>query len=154
MSAPSPLQAHYGGFWIRVLAAIFDTVLLIVAVFPLRLVLGSAITLIGMEAQMPLHQMLVFRRLARIAVGVALAWAYRAGMESSSYQATLGKLAMRLRVTDEQGARISFARASGRYFAKFLFAFALGLGYLMVGFDEQKQGLHDRIAGTLVQYRS
>jgi uncharacterized RDD family membrane protein YckC len=74
-------------------------------------------------------------------------------MESSKYPATLGKLAMRLKVTDESGSRISLGRASGRYFAKFLSTFALGLGYLMVGFDQQKQGLHDRLAGTLVQYR-
>jgi uncharacterized RDD family membrane protein YckC len=63
-------------------------------------------------------------------------------------------LAVRLKVTTVEGKRISFARATGRYFAKWLSALPLGLGYLMVSFDEEKQGLHDRIAGTLVLYRS
>ena len=76
-------------------------------------------------------------------------WIYEAVMESSSRQATLGKMAMGLKVTDEQGRRISFARATGRYFSKIISSFFL-IGYIMVGFTARKQGLHDMIAGTLV----
>ena len=79
--------------------------------------------------------------------------AYRAGMESSVYQATLGKLAMQLKVTDLSGNRISFDRAIARYFSKYLSTLTLGVGYVMVAFDERKRALHDRIAGTLVQRR-
>jgi uncharacterized RDD family membrane protein YckC len=127
--------------------------LLLAALYPVRLLLGSAITMLGMDLRMSVHEIFLERRIARIAIGVVLAWVYRAGLESSHYQATLGKMAMRLKVTDVEGLRITPARATARYLAKYLSAITLGIGYLMVGFDEQKQGLHDQIAGTLVQYR-
>jgi uncharacterized RDD family membrane protein YckC len=145
---------HFGGFWIRVAAALVDAVLLFTAAFPVRLLLGSAVTLLGMDAQMPVHEMLMVRRWVRITVAIAVAWAYKTGMESSRYQGTLGKMAMRLKVVDLQGQRLSLSHATARYFAKYLSIFTLGIGYLMVGFDHQKQGLHDRTAGTLVLYRS
>jgi uncharacterized RDD family membrane protein YckC len=144
---------HYGGFWIRAVAALIDFFLLLAALFPIRLLFGSVVTVVGMNAQIPVHETLLARRLVRIVVGIALAWAYKAGMESSAYQATLGKLAVHLKVIDLEGNRVSFGRATGRYFAKYLSTLAIGIGYLMVAFDEQRQGLHDRIAGTLVQYR-
>jgi uncharacterized RDD family membrane protein YckC len=78
---------------------------------------------------------------------------YFAIMESSSIQATVGKLAVGVVVTDLNGERISFLRATGRYFAKILSAMILMIGYIMVGFTERKQGLHDMIASTLV-YKS
>jgi uncharacterized RDD family membrane protein YckC len=71
-------------------------------------------------------------------------------MESSSKQATLGKMALALKVTDLQGRRISFARATGRHFAKIISGMILLIGYIMAGFTERKQALHDMIAGTLV----
>ena len=72
-------------------------------------------------------------------------------MESSSYQATIGKMICGLRVTDLNGNRISFERATGRYFAKFLSVMFFGFGFIMAGFTERKQGLHDLLAGTLVR---
>jgi uncharacterized RDD family membrane protein YckC len=74
-------------------------------------------------------------------------------MESSPLQATIGKLAVGLRVTDLQGQRISFGRATGRFFAKWLSGAILLIGYLMAGFTEKKQALHDRIAGCLVLWK-
>ena len=59
-------------------------------------------------------------------------------------------MAVGLRVVDEQGQRISFARATGRFFAKFISALILMIGYLMVAFTDRKRGLHDIMAGTLV----
>jgi uncharacterized RDD family membrane protein YckC len=78
-------------------------------------------------------------------------WLYEAFMESSSYQATLGKMICGMKVTDLNGSRISFERATGRHFAKWLSAIILCIGYIMVGLTERKQGLHDLLAGTLVQ---
>jgi uncharacterized RDD family membrane protein YckC len=78
-------------------------------------------------------------------------WLYEAFMESSSYQATLGKMIFGMKVTDLNGNRISFERATGRHFAKWLSAMILFIGYIMVGFTERKQGLHDLLAGTLVR---
>ena len=81
------------------------------------------------------------------------AWLYWALLESSPWQATLGKKALGLLVTDLQGRRITFARASGRYFGKLLSTIVLGTGYLMAGFTEKKQALHDILAGCLVTRR-
>ena len=77
-------------------------------------------------------------------------WAYNSGMESSPFQATLGKLALGLYVTDLKGQRISLKRATGRTFAKFLSIVTLLLGYLGAGFTSKKQALHDLVAGCLV----
>ncbi|WP_260927552.1 RDD family protein [Novosphingobium sp. 9] len=88
--------------------------------------------------------------LKRTGLLLLLHWLYYALTESSSWQATLGKLAVGLVVTDEAGRRISFARGTGRYFAKVLSGLALCVGYLMVAFTQRKRGLHDILAGTLV----
>ncbi|MFY9676334.1 MAG: RDD family protein, partial [Terriglobales bacterium] len=77
-------------------------------------------------------------------------WLYEALMESSSYQATLGKMIFGMKVTDLYGNRISFARATGRHFAKIVSGLLLCIGFIMVGLTERKQGLHDMMAGTLV----
>jgi uncharacterized RDD family membrane protein YckC len=77
-------------------------------------------------------------------------WLYFALLESSSWQGTLGKKALGLIVTDMMGRRISFARATGRHFAKIISGMILLIGYLMAGFTERKQALHDMIAGCLV----
>jgi uncharacterized RDD family membrane protein YckC len=75
-------------------------------------------------------------------------------MESSARQATLGKMALSLRVTDTNGARLTFGHATGRHFAKIVTGFIpLGIGWMMAGFTAKKQALHDMIAGTLV-YRN
>jgi uncharacterized RDD family membrane protein YckC len=83
-------------------------------------------------------------------VGVVASWLYSAVLQSSSRQATVGKIALNLIVTDEAGNRISFARASGRYFAGILNVLTLGIGYLMVIWTPRKQALHDRLASTVV----
>ncbi len=85
----------------------------------------------------------------RLAGGV-LWWLYFAIMESSAWQATLGKKALGLYVTDYDGRKISFARATGRHFAKILSTLILFIGYMMAGFTARKQALHDMIAGCLV----
>jgi uncharacterized RDD family membrane protein YckC len=81
---------------------------------------------------------------------MVLNWLYYSLLESSAWQATLGKKALGLEVTDLDGNRISFGRATGRFFAKFISSIILGIGYIMAGFTEKKQALHDILAGTLV----
>jgi uncharacterized RDD family membrane protein YckC len=71
-------------------------------------------------------------------------------MESSSAQATLGKLIIGIKVTNVHGDRISFGRATARYFAKVISALTLFIGYIMAGFTNKKQALHDIIADCLV----
>ena len=77
-------------------------------------------------------------------------WIYYAALESSSWHATLGKKILGLKVTDLTGNRITFARASGRFFGKILSGMILGIGFLMAGFTARKQALHDILAGCLV----
>ncbi len=83
-------------------------------------------------------------------IGIILMWLYFTAFEASSKQATPGKMALGIIVTDLEGTRISFARANGRYWSKIISALTLGIGFIMIGFTERKQGLHDIIAGTLV----
>jgi len=66
---------------------------------------------------------------------------YQAVMESSVKQATLGKMALGIVVTDLSGNRVSFGKALGRYFGQILSGFILGIGFLMIGFTTKKQGL-------------
>ena len=77
-------------------------------------------------------------------------WLYFASFESSRWQATPGKRALGLFVTDLAGKRVSFARASGRYFGKLLSEFIFFFGFLMAGFTKRKQALHDYLSGCLV----
>jgi uncharacterized RDD family membrane protein YckC len=87
-------------------------------------------------------------------ITIIIGWLYEAFFTASTYQATPGKMIVGIRVIDQRGNRISFARATGRHFAKFLSAIILAVGYIMAAFDEQKRALHDHIAGTLVTYKS
>ena len=87
--------------------------------------------------------------ISMLAVAVA-GWLYFALMESSAKGATLGKIALGLRVVDLNGNRIGFGRATGRYFGKLISGAILFLGYIMAAFTQQKQALHDIIAGCLV----
>lgn len=77
-------------------------------------------------------------------------WLYFATFESSRWQATPGKKVLGLLVTDLEGRRLSFIRASGRYFGKIISSLLFGIGFLMAGFTEKKQALHDMLAGCLV----
>lgn len=83
-------------------------------------------------------------------VRVPVGWAYFALQESGPHQATLGKRLCGLRVTDMQGRRISFFRATVRYFMKFVSAAIMMIGFIMAAFTERHQTLHDIIADTLV----
>jgi uncharacterized RDD family membrane protein YckC len=118
----------YAGFWVRFVAFIVDLVIISV---------GS-----GLVATATLG--------AGFLVGLAGPWLYEAFMLSSEWQATVGKRAMSIAVTGIDGGRISFARATGRHFAKWISAFLLGIGFIMAAFTEKKQALHDMIAETLV----
>ena len=77
-------------------------------------------------------------------------WLYYALQESSAAQATLGKRAVGIVVTDMDGNRISFGRATGRTFSRILSRMILYIGFIMAAFTDRKQALHDMIAGTLV----
>jgi len=142
----------YGGFWIRVLAHLIDGVIVGLPIIPLVIVflLPSIIKTVqsGAEDQPPAW---VFTTLPLVLlVAVCVPWLYEALLTSSSWQGTIGKRILHLKVTDMEGHRISFGRASGRFFAKFVSNLVCSLLYVIVAFTERKQGLHDMVAGTLV----
>lgn len=137
---------EYAGFWRRLAAAIVDAVLVVTAGFGIGLALGITEGLTG------IHGTGLGEGLEDFA-GLLLGWLYAAGMESSPRQATLGKLALGLRVTDLEGDPVGFWRATGRHFGKILSAVLLCFGFAMVAFTERKQGLHDILSGCLVLRR-
>ncbi|MBK6912045.1 MAG: RDD family protein [bacterium] len=133
--APDSLNVfpvQYAGFWRRVLAAIIDTIIIQIAAAPFT-----------WHAEFDLFSM-------TFGLELVIQWLYCALFESSFRQATIGKIVMNIVVTDLNYRRISFARATGRHFAKYISAIILGIGYIMVAFTEKKQGLHDILADTLV----
>jgi uncharacterized RDD family membrane protein YckC/Tfp pilus assembly protein PilE len=132
----------YAGFWKRFAAFIIDYLIAVV----LAMVIGGILGFIYGAAAGTTSGAEVWGALA----GLAVWWLYYALMESSQQQATLGKMALGIRVTDQSGARISFGRATGRLFAKLLSGMILMIGYLMAGFTARKQALHDMIAGCVV----
>ena len=78
------------------------------------------------------------------------AWLYGALLECSRWQATVGKQWVGIKVTDGQGNRMSFFRATGRHAAKFISAAPCFLGYLMALFSASGMALHDHLAATRV----
>jgi uncharacterized RDD family membrane protein YckC len=153
ISAPSMITttAGYGGFWIRFVAAVIDGIVVQAVVMPVAFIGGLAIGAAS-AAMSSFGQGANFAAIMIAGVfGFFGSWLYEAAMESSTKQATLGKMVFGLRVTDFQGNRISFARATGRHFSKYLSGMILCLGYVMAGFTDRKQALHDMIAGTLVR---
>lgn len=137
----------YAGFWIRLLAYLIDALISCFVFLPVGIVLGLIIVASGSDPDSA-DMMLV--RLSTNGLSIVAGWLYAAICESSSWQATIGKKVLGLRVTDMDGRRISFGRATGRHFGKMLSGLILGIGFIMIAFTEQKQGLHDLMASTLV----
>jgi uncharacterized RDD family membrane protein YckC len=151
---PAARAVAYAGFWLRFVAWIIDRIVLQFAGAILTLPLAGSIGIRELMRTHPSTPEDLFPLIAAMRrfflIILVLEWLYYALLESSVWQATLGKKALGLEVTDLGGARISFGRATGRYFARYISFFTLGIGYLMAGFTEKKQALHDMIAGTLV----
>jgi uncharacterized RDD family membrane protein YckC len=150
-------SVEYAGFWLRFVAVIIDGIVIGVVSFPitgvmsLRGLLRGAYGPYGGGPMSPADMVPLIGMIFRIIlISAVLKWLYYALMESSSWQATLGKKALGLEVTDLEGHRISFGRASGRFFGKIISSMILYIGFMMAGFTDKKQALHDMMAGTLV----
>ena len=123
----------YVGFWKRVLASLIDSLVMLIP----YIIMEATVSGKDYPFLNPLIQIL-FR------------WAYTAGLQSSYWQATVGKKVLGIIVVDEYGDRLTLKRATGRFFAEILSALLLCIGYMMVGWTKHKQGLHDKIAKTFV----
>lgn len=154
----------YAGFWLRFVAYLIDGVILgaatMVLIIPFFFLIGGAAWLEalprrrteGIEGFNPAQfGGLLALILLLASISALVHWLYFAYLESGEKQATWGKQALGLYVTDLTGNRVTFGRASGRFFAKFITGIIpLGIGYMMAGFTERKQALHDMIANCLV----
>ena len=128
--ATTSMVPLYAGFWRRAAAASLDGLVLIIPAVIVTLVVPDG----------------VLQHLVRIIVSCA----YYAGFHSSSSQATPGKKAFGIKVTDHEGGRIGLGRAIGRYFATWLSFIVVGIGFLLAAFTRKRQALHDMICSTLV----
>jgi len=125
----------YGGFWVRLIAYMVDSVIVMTLVF---LMFGGLAFLGDAGASLILL----------VAYGVPIA--YFVLMHSSARQATLGKQLLGLKVGTVDGERISILRSLGRELGKIASAIPMGIGFLLAAFTGRKQALHDMIAGTYV----
>lgn len=122
---------QYGGFWIRFVAVLIDGIVLGVAQGIVQALTGNDQAITSL-------------------FGLVSGFLYYSLLHSSEWQATLGKKALGLKVTDLEGRRITFGKAAARYFASLLSAIILLIGYIMAAFDDRKRTLHDRLVGTYV----
>lgn len=154
-----PKSVEYAGFWWRFLAHLIDDIIISFAswifILPVLGILGISMYSLKEagfdpdDAYMYIGPMIgAYSSIAFISI--VISWLYFALMESSKIQGTLGKMLLKIKVTDYDGNRISFARATGRYFGKIISGMIMMIGYIMAGFTEKKQALHDILASCYV----
>ena len=149
--APSYYNQHYAeyaGFWLRFCAAFVDGIILWIPFAILQTLFAPNLRALPPGTPPPASYFAVLGALNL--VQILAYWLYFALQESSSYQATLGKRAVGILVTDINGQRLTFARATGRHFGKIVSALICWIGFIMAAFTQQKQALHDIMASTLV----
>ena len=148
-------EVVYAGFWKRVAAYLIDAFVIgmatqIVQLVVMGLFFGiSASSMSNPETMFASGTGILFLA-ALYLVPLAMNAAYYAAFHASSKQATLGKMAVGIKVVRTDGTRISLARGVGRFFATILSSLIMGIGFLMAAFTERKQGLHDMVCDTLV----
>jgi uncharacterized RDD family membrane protein YckC len=129
---------EYMGFWIRVVAYLIDAIIL-------GIVNAVIVALLGGDTS---------AQIIAAAINIVIAWLYFSILWSSSPQASLGMMALGMKVTDLDGGRISFGKATLRYVVQFVLSLLLGIGFIVgalwVAFDARKQALWDKAAGTFV----
>ena len=140
--------AGFAPFWKRAVAAVVDFILWTVAYYIIGVVALMAAIIIGGLPYSTLG--ILGSAIGFLTSAIVVGWLYNALLESSPWQATLGKMLMDIRVCDRDGEAIGFKRATGRYFAKFVSTLLLGLGFILPLFRPERQALHDRMARTLV----
>ena len=150
-------RISYAGFWKRFVAYIIDEIILSAAGFVVVLSIGALFGLSFLsafsgdsESTVPLIVAAASAIIMAVLAMMVVGWLYYALMEASVNQATLGKIALGIKVTDLNGNRISFGKASGRFFGKIVSGMIFYIGFIMAGFTEKKQALHDIMASCLV----
>lgn len=160
MSTTNESKTIYGGFWIRFVAFIIDSIIIdfleIIIILPILGAFGVSIG--GLEGLRNMENWTDVALVSLIAgvsgtliiTSLVVQWLYYALMHSSNWQATLGKRAVGLKVVDGNDVRINFTTASLRYLGKIVSGLILCIGFIMAAFSVKKQALHDMIASTYV----
>lgn len=156
-------QVKYAGFWLRFAAYIIDQFVIGIAGLIIAIPFIIGIVAFGINLSVMNDASDFFDKGGLMMVGgiiglimliallsVIMKWLYYALMESSKFGGTLGKMAVSIKVVDLEGNRISFARATGRYFSRIITNMTLLIGYILAGVTAKKQALHDMIASCLV----
>ena len=154
---------------IRIVAEIVDAIVMaIILIIPMVLLLIMSVPLItsGSSGSAAVYGQALGMSVILVIIGIVISWLYNAGFESSHYMGTPGKILCGIMVTDLNGQRISFVRATIRYFFKnavttLLSAFVSGClsfiyeiaDILAILTNEKKQSIHDMVASTYVVYR-
>jgi uncharacterized RDD family membrane protein YckC len=133
-------RSAFAGFWRRFAAYAIDYLLVLLG----GAALGAVAILSGVVEDGTQGRFTLW-----LLVGYFL---YCALLESSPWQATVGKRVIGIKVVNRRGERIGFARAAARFVAKLLSVLTLFVGYLLIVVTKRRQALHDVIAGTLVTH--
>jgi uncharacterized RDD family membrane protein YckC len=141
---------NYAGFWLRVGAYLIDLLLITAITCPIGIAVGAFAAFAQQGGDEGAQVASLAMQMIVNVISIFAGWLYSALLESSSWQGTVGKKVLGIRVTDEYGNRIGFGRATGRHFAKIISSLICLVGFIMAAFTEKKQGLHDMMAGTLV----
>jgi uncharacterized RDD family membrane protein YckC len=147
-----PGELRYASFGQRVAAHLIDQAALFAAAWFVGRPLGAALGGSVFVSNSPLHSTAMSYAGALLVAGLA-SFVFEVLCTGSDLQASPGKLAMRLKVTDRWGKPLGQAHALGRYFSKGASGAVFGVGFLVQPFTARKQALHDLLAGTLVVNR-
>lgn len=131
-------HSNYAGFWIRFMAYFVDMAILSLMIFALFFLIGYFLG--------DIYNLKTFS----LILGYIITLLYFGLMQSSTTKATLGKMLFGLQVTSEDSKQISPGQATARFFSRILSAVIFLIGYIMIAFTSKKQGLHDKIANTVV----
>ncbi|WP_075342484.1 RDD family protein [Tenacibaculum agarivorans] len=136
---------QFAGFWKRFLASIIDNVLIIFFSGSMKWYIFDTLsfTEYNQDADKTAHIIWIFYLFF-------VRWSYFSGMESSPLKATIGKIAVGIYVTDKNGNRINLSKANKRFFLKIVSGLTFSIGYIMAGYPEKKQALHDMLSDCLV----
>lgn len=158
---PGAGAVRYGGFWIRAVALLIDSLILnlasLVVIIPIGLALSGLIATLGPNPDPDALTQALPTLVAAGAVAFVLLLAIAVAYEIfflTSRGATPGKMALGLKVVRADGRPISAALAAGRFFGRYVSGLPLDIGFIIAGFDAEKRALHDHLCGTRVVYRT
>lgn len=141
---------QFAGFWIRVVAYIIDYLVMMIPNFAIQLLMG-----VGFSAtQSPIKPgeispAQIGMMLGAMGIAMTITVGYK-GVMVGKYGATLGKMAVGLRVVNDDGTKVGMGKAIGRVFAEMLSGLTCGIGYIITAFDAEKRSLHDHVCSTRV----